>query len=147
MGIFDFIKSAGAALGLGGKDKAPAADDLKKEVAKHGLSAEGLDVKVEGDTVKVTGSAADQATKEKIVLALGNVAGVAKVEESITTAQPAQEAVFYTVKAGDTLSKIAKEHYGDANKYQVIFEANRPMLSHPDKIYPGQVLRIPSLTA
>ena len=44
---------------------------------------------------------------------------------------------------GDTLSKVAKEFYGNANKYPVIFEANRPMLSHPDKIYPGQVLRIP----
>ncbi len=145
MGIFDFIKSAGAALGLGGGDKAPAADDLKKEVAKHGLSADGLDVRVEGDTVKVSGAAADQATKEKIVLALGNVAGVSKVEDSITTAAAGGAATFYTVQAGDTLSKIAKAHYGDANKYQAIFEANKPMLSHPDKIYPGQVLRIPAL--
>lgn len=50
---------------------------------------------------------------------------------------------FYTVQKGDTLSKIAKDHYGNANKYQQIFEANTPMLKHPDKIYPGQVLRIP----
>ena len=50
---------------------------------------------------------------------------------------------MYTVQKGDTLSKISKEQYGDANKYQQIFEANKPMLTHPDKIYPGQVLRIP----
>ena len=47
-------------------------------------------------------------------------------------------------QTGDTLSKIAKEMYGDANKYPVIFEANKPMLKDPDKIYPGQVLRIPA---
>ena len=52
--------------------------------------------------------------------------------------------VTYTVQAGDTLSKIAKEYYGDANKYPAIFEANKPMLSHPDKIYPGQNLIIPA---
>jgi nucleoid-associated protein YgaU len=56
---------------------------------------------------------------------------------------PAPEATFYTVKSGDTLSKIAKDQYGNASKYPAIFEANRPMLLDPDKIYPGQVLRIP----
>jgi nucleoid-associated protein YgaU len=49
----------------------------------------------------------------------------------------------YTVKAGDTLSKIAKEHLGSANDYMKIFEANKDQLSDPDKIKPGQVLRIP----
>jgi nucleoid-associated protein YgaU len=145
MGIFDFIKAAGERLGLGGGDKAPSADDLKSAVAKHGLQAEGLDVQVEGDTVRVSGKAADQETKEKIVLALGNVTGVAKVEESISTGTAGEEAKFYTVKSGDTLSAIAKAQYGDANKYMAIFEANKPMLSDPNKIYPGQVLRIPPL--
>ena len=50
----------------------------------------------------------------------------------------------YTVKSGDTLSKIAKEHLGDANAYTKIFEANRDQLSDPDKIKPGQVLKIPA---
>lgn len=49
----------------------------------------------------------------------------------------------YTVQSGDTLSKIAKEHYGDPNRYMEIFEANREQLSHPDKIQPGQELIIP----
>ena len=52
---------------------------------------------------------------------------------------------MYEVKSGDTLSKIAREFYGDAMKYPAIFEANKPLLSDPDKIYPGQVLRIPPL--
>ena len=70
--------------------------------------------------------------------------GVAKVEEDITAADGAGQATFYTVKSGDTLSAISKAHYGSANKYMAIFEANKPMLSSPDKIYPGQVLRIPA---
>jgi nucleoid-associated protein YgaU len=60
---------------------------------------------------------------------------------TVDLSQPASQ--FYTVVKGDTLSKIAKEFYGDANAYQKIFEANKPMLTHPDKIYPGQNLRIP----
>lgn len=144
MGLFDFIKAAGHKLGIGG-DEAPKPDDLKKQVADLGLGSDDLDVQVEGDTVKVSGSAASQEDKEKIVLALGNVEGVAKVEENIATPAAAPEAKFYTVKKGDTLSAIAKAQYGDAGKYNAIFEANKPMLDHPDKIYPGQVLRIPAV--
>ncbi|MCP5363851.1 MAG: peptidoglycan-binding protein LysM [Hyphomicrobiales bacterium] len=142
MGLFDFVKSAGAMLGIG-KDEPPAEDALKAEISKHDLKVDGLDVKVDGDTVKVSGKTLSQEEKEKVILALGNVAGVAKVEDNLQTEGAAPEAVFYTVKSGDNLSKIAKVHYGNANQYMKIFEANRPMLSDPDKIYPGQVLRIP----
>jgi len=94
--------------------------------------------------VTVSGVAPDQATKEKIVLCCGNVAAVAKVNDMLTVAQGGEaESTYREVKSGDTLSKIAKEAYGDANAYMKIFEANKPMLSNPDKIYPGQKLRIP----
>ena len=96
-----------------------------------------------GSIFAFSGEASSQEEKEKILLALGNVEGVAGVEDSITVAQAAPEARFVTVKKGDTLSAIAKAEYGNANAYMKIFEANKPMLSHPDKIYPGQVLRIP----
>jgi nucleoid-associated protein YgaU len=76
---------------------------------------------------------------------IGNTQGVARVDDQMTVETPEPEATFYTVERGDTLSAIAKEHYGDATKYPVIFEANRPMLEDPDRIYPGQVLRIPPL--
>ena len=56
----------------------------------------------------------------------------------------AAHAKTYTVKQGDTLSKIAKEHLGDANAYMKIFEANRDQLKNPDLIKPGQVLKIPA---
>ncbi len=143
MGIVDFIRNVGEKLGLGG-GSGPSTSDLQASLKKFGLPTDGLDIDVSGDTVKVSGKAANQEQKEKIVLALGNVEGIAKVEESIDT--PAgEQATMYTVQKGDTLSAIAKKHYGDANKYNAIFEANKPMLTHPDKIYPGQVLRIPKV--
>ncbi|AMO73999.1 LysM domain-containing protein [Pseudomonas citronellolis] len=144
MGILSFVKEAGEKL-LGGLlgDKAQAADSLKEHVAKVGLGNPNIQVSVEGDKVIVSGEAASQEEKEKILLALGNVEGVAGVEDSISVPQAAPAARFVTVKKGDTLSAIAKAEYGNANAYMKIFEANKPMLSHPDKIYPGQVLRIP----
>ena len=112
-----------------------------------GLRAESLDVDYDGatQTVTVSGVAPDQSTKEKIVLCCGNVAAVAKVNDMLTVAAAAEpESTYRAVQPGDTLSKIAKEAYGDANAYMQIFEANKPMLKHPDKIYPGQMLRIPA---
>jgi nucleoid-associated protein YgaU len=141
MGIWDFVKEAGELLGIGGAKEAKA-DDLKANINKLALPVEGLDVKVDGDKVTVSGKAPSQEIKEKVILALGNVPGVAKVEDHIET-PPGEQATFYTVQKGDTLSAISKKHYGDPNKYNAIFEANKPMLTHPDKIYPGQVLRIP----
>jgi nucleoid-associated protein YgaU len=79
------------------------------------------------------------------VLVVGNTEGIASVDDRMTTAVQEPEAQFHTVVKGDSLSKIAKTYYGNAMKYPVIFEANKPMLTDPDKIYPGQVLRIPNL--
>jgi nucleoid-associated protein YgaU len=162
MGLFDFIKDAGAKI-FGGKAEpaapaTPAVDPAQLErerrnnallalVAELGLEVEGLRVELDGDTVVVHGKADNQAEREKVILALGNVHGIARVDDRIEVVTPAPEAKFYTVESGDTLSKIAKEQYGSANKYMVIFEANKPMLKDPDKIYPGQVLRIPPLEA
>ena len=142
MGLWNFIKDAGKAIGIGG-DEAPDADALKKEVADLGLDASGVDIETDGDTVKVSGKSLTQELREKIVLAVGNVAGVAAVEDNIEAEEPAPEAVFHAVDKGDTLWAVSKKAYGDGSKYMKSFEANKPMLSDPDKIYPGQVLRIP----
>ncbi len=140
MGLWSFMKDSGKKL-FGG-DEEPTAEALEKEVADLGLDAEGLDISVEGDTVKVAGMGVSQDMREKVMLAVGNVAGVAAVEDDSDGAGT----VFHTVARGDTLSAIAKETLGSANRYNEIFEANRPMLTPPDKIYPGQVLRIPQDT-
>jgi nucleoid-associated protein YgaU len=167
MGILSFVKDAGeklfhtgqnadatpAASGApasGGADVASlnqtAANAILNYIRTQNLPVENLNVSYDGSnaTATVSGQAQDQATKEKVILACGNIHSVAHVDDQLTVSQPAPEAKFYTVKSGDTLSKISKEMYGDANKYNAIFEANRPMLTSPDKIYPGQMLRIPA---
>lgn len=147
MGLLSFIKDVGEKLFGASTAQAATADELQKELAKHNLNAEGLNISVEGDKVIVSGKAASTEEAEKISLALGNTVGVAAVDNQLQVDAPAPDAVFYTVVKGDTLWKIAEQHYGKGKgaKYTVIFEANTPMLSHPDKIYPGQVLRIPAL--
>jgi nucleoid-associated protein YgaU len=167
MGLMSFFKEAGEKL-FGAKETEAAATQAKadpaaaqakldemnrtaataieKYIGAQGLKGDPMTVSFDGSssTVTVEGVAPDQGTKEKILLCCGNVQGVAAVNDMMTVAQPADESRYYTVVKGDTLSKIAKEHYGNANEYNKIFDANRPMLSHPDKIYPGQLLRIPA---
>jgi nucleoid-associated protein YgaU len=164
MGLMSFIKEAGEKLFGKGEAKAAeqaaaaaptpenvaalskaAGDAIVGYINANGLPGDQLDVGFDApsSTVTVSGQVDDQATKEKILLCCGNVAGVQAVNDLLTVATPEPEAQYHAVVSGDNLSKIAKKYYGDANKYPVIFEANKPMLSHPDKIYPGQMLRIP----
>lgn len=142
MGLWNFVKDAGKSLFGAGDDAEVSGAALQDELVQLGLDAKGLDISVDGDTVKVSGTAADQETREKVILALGNVEGVAAVEEDVSGAEG--EPTFHTVKKGDTLWAIAQDTLGNGARYQDIFEANKPMLTHPDKIYPGQVLRIPT---
>ena len=142
MGMWSFVKDAGKSL-FGGKAEAatvPEPEALKAEIKDLGLDTTGLDIKVDGDKVTVEGKAVSPEMKEKVILAVGNVAGVASVEAE----DDGEEPKFHTVKKGENLSVIAKQHLGNANRYMEIFEANKPMLQHPDKIYPGQMLRIPA---
>lgn len=141
MGLWSFVKDSGKKL-FGGGDEEPQVDALQKEIADLGLDASGVEISVEGDTVKLAGAAGDDELKEKIILAVGNVEGVAAVEDGM--ASSGKEPVFHTVEKGDTLWAIAEKTMGNGSKYQEIFEANKPMLTHPDKIYPGQMLRIPA---
>ena len=150
MGIFDFFKKDKGKELFKENDAAEAkAAAIRAEIARLGLQGQ-ISVVVDGERVKITGQVPDLATKEKLMLVAGNVKGVREVQEEIAAekAEAAEAAAtkFYTVESGDTLSKVAKEFYGDANKYMKIVEANQPMITDPDMIYPGQVLRIPPLT-
>ncbi|MCP4219785.1 MAG: peptidoglycan-binding protein LysM [bacterium] len=136
MGLFEFIQDAGKKIGLVGDGPGKEVDELQVDVR-------GREITVDNGVVAVSGTVNNQADREKIILALGNLAGVSQVDESLEVMNPESEAFFYTVQSGDTLGKIAKEQYGDARKYMKIFEANQPMLKNPDLIYPGQMLRIP----
>jgi nucleoid-associated protein YgaU len=152
MGLIDFV------LGAGDKVFGPKESDqersakLENQVRRMGLAVEMLRIDVKGEQATVSGKVQTQADREKIVLTVGNTNGIGKVDDRLEVVKKAQapkepEAKYYTVVKGDSLSKIAKAQYGDAKKYPVIFEANKPMLGDPDKIYPGQMLRIPSIAA
>ncbi|MBD8147944.1 peptidoglycan-binding protein LysM [Pseudomonas fluorescens] len=145
MSIFSFVKEAGAKLiDLLTPGNANASEQLKDHISKVGLGNPNVQATVEGDKVTLTGEVATQEEKEKIILATGNIEGVGSVEDKLTVSGPVVAAArFVVVKKGDTLSAISLAVYGNANQYNKIFEANEPMLSHPDKIYPGQTLRIP----
>lgn len=170
MGLFDFVAEAGEKLsekvmGSTANEEATStvevapervnelrAQNIARMVAELDVDGEQVRVSVDGDTARLTGTAPSQADLEKIVLCAGNQFGIARVDCQLQVDAPATaaadsqaQATFYTVKAGDTLGKIAQEHYGAASKYTVIFEANQPMLKDPDKIYPGQSLRIPAI--
>ena len=163
MGLFSFLKNAGSKV-LTKKATAEATSPeikkleaelfrkqklilLKGVVTSSGVKVTKMDMDlIKDDTIIISGKVKNQEAKEKLVLALGNVGGIAKVNaQGIVVSKEAPEAKFYTVKKGDTLGKIAKAHYGDAKKYKQIFEANTPMLKNPNRIYPGQKLRIPAL--
>ncbi|MDH3293649.1 MAG: peptidoglycan-binding protein LysM [Acidimicrobiia bacterium] len=182
MGVFDFIKEAGAKIGIGESkeekqakaasasaeraaemakrikerkaragsaaqqkrlDESKKAVGLEKYVKDLGFEIDKLDIRFYDGMATIDGNVATQDIREKVILAVGNVEGVGQVQDNIVVAEDSAEAELHVVVSGDTLSAIAKEHYGDASKYPVIFEANRPMLKDPDLIYVGQVLRIP----
>jgi len=161
--------AAARAQKLAAKQKADKAKEMEMEARKGqqlekyvvglGLKARNLDVRFDDGVARVTGTVANRAMKEKIILALGNVEGVSQVRDSLkvtaakatanTAAARARRKAngaaqtMHTVKSGDTLSKLAKKYLGDANRYPEIFKANQPMLTDPDMINVGQVLRIP----
>ena len=111
------------------------------------MNADNLQISFDraSHTVTVSGQAADQATKEKILVATGNVQHVDKADDQLSVLNPTPVSQFNTVVSGDNLLKIADKYYGNGAQNDVIFEANKPMLKSPDKIYPGQVLRIPAV--
>lgn len=168
MGLFSFIKDAGAKVFSSEKSKTDekskadtdahakalegelkreqaAARKIEETIRDLQLQVEDLEVHIADDMATVKGQAYDQSTKEKIVLVIGNTHGIASVDDQMGVEHTQPQSQFHTVTKGDTLGKIAKQHYGNAMKYPLIYDANKPMLTDPDKIYPGQVLRIPSL--
>ncbi len=176
MGLIDFVKNVGRKLDLNKDNDKPqqqaqakpnaaaaqqaaAARDVAQNqerrresslvsmVNQMGFQVRDLAVDIEGDKAMIRGAVDSQADREKIILLVGNTEGIGSVDDRLQVSRQEPEAQFYDVKAGDSLSKIAKQFYGDANKYNQIFEANKPLLKDPDDIYPGQKLRIPAMAA
>ena len=145
MGLFDFFKrDKGKELFEANADAEKRAEAIRGEIKRLGLPG-NINVLVEGSRVRVSGDVPDEATRQKLAMIVGNVKYIESVDDSGLAGGPTQGAApkVHEVQSGDTLSSIARQHYGDANAYTQIFEANRPMLADPDEIYPGQVLIIP----
>lgn len=168
MGFFDFIADAGSRIFKDDEKEAEVTLPVIKHIENSGVDVSHIKTSFSSGTVTLSGYVPNQEQKEKAVLTAGNIAGVSRVQDNLILGAPPADAAAadqavaeaeaaeagkageeawtsktYTVKSGDTLGKIAKEFYGNAMQYPKIFEANKPMLKDPDKIYPGQVLRIP----
>lgn len=161
MGLFDFVTNVGSKLGgkiyeTTHKDEAVEtvkvspervntlrAQSITENIKESDVVVQDLGVTVEGEMVTLSGKVNTQDCADKLVMIAGNQYGVGRVDCQLEVAKPEPESTFYVVQPGDTLSKIAQQFYGNASKYHVIFEANKPMLTDPDKIYVGQSLRIP----
>ncbi len=155
MGLLDFLKDAGQDL-FKGKDGRQAEAVKDAVAAALGSHVSNLNATFDAGKVTLTGTADSMAAKEKAALVAGNIQGVSHVDDNGLTAPAAAPAAgatagaaagatrYYTIKSGDTLSKVAKEMYGDASQYDKIFQANKEVIGDPDKIYPGQQIRIPA---
>ena len=168
MGFFDFVKQAGSSIFGDDEPEKEATLPIIKHIENAGVDISNIKTALASGVVTLSGFVPNQEQKEKAVLTAGNITGISRVQDNLILGTPpadpvevekaevaaaeaeadkpgedAWESNTYTVQSGDTLSKIAKEIYGDAMAYPKIFEANKPMLSDPNKIYPGQVLRIP----
>lgn len=151
MGLLSFLKGAGAKV-LGMKEDVKEVDKaalIREHVKRYGFLVEDLRFSLNGERLTLSGKVDTLEIKNRIIVAAGNIEGISEVEDLLEVKNPTagakQQEQFYTVQKGDSLSKIAKQFYGNANKYPVIFEANKPMLKNPDLIYPGQMLVIPPL--
>jgi LysM repeat protein len=160
MGLFDFAKDVGRQLF---DTDAEAADNIKEhlEIRTSGIS--NIEVEYDDGVATICGDCINQATRDNAVLMVGNIKGVEKVvaDDLRVLPAPAKEPVgesagkpasaeepeeqyeFYEIVSGDTLGKIAERYYGKASQYMRIFEANREIIEDPDRIYPGQKIRIP----
>lgn len=147
MALFDFVKTIGKKI-FGQEEEAPAA--LKAHIEQDNPGVENLNIQVKDGVAHLSGDASSKSAWEKAILLVGNTLGISEVKadeltvsgQSITEPTP-DEVEYYTIVSGDNLSKIAKHFYGDANKYPLIFEANREVIKDPDLIFPGQKIRIP----
>jgi nucleoid-associated protein YgaU len=146
MGVFDFIRNIGKSI-LPGNEGPEIQENITKLL---GAQVENLKVEYDDGLVRLSGLVESVATKQKAVLLAGNVKGVEKVSDDGLQVKPQPPAapkepdyIFYTIVSGDSLSKIAKKYYGDAMKWNTLFEANREVIQNADLIYPGQVIRVP----
>ena len=161
MDLFGFVKDVGRR--LFDKDEV-AANRIREHIQAHNPGVEDLEVTFDNGIVGLSGRCTRPDAFQKCVLMAGNVKGVADVYASalVPFVAPKPEAVpvggphqhahatpeqaneeYYVIQRGDTLSHIAKRYFGNASDWRRLFEANREVIEDPDKIFPGQKIRVP----
>jgi len=146
MGLFDFVKDVGRQVF---NTDSEAADNIKQHLEIKTSGVSNLTVEFDDGVATICGDCTNRAVRDQAVLIAGNIKGVEKVVADDLKApppkpeEPEEKAEFYEIVGGDTLGGIAKQFYGSAGKYMKIFEANRDIISDPNKIYPGQKIKIP----
>jgi len=147
-GLLNFAKNMGQKLFSREEEAAPK---IQQHIEQNNPGIENIQVQVQNGVAKIQGQAKDAEALEKAVLLAGNIQGIEEVDVSEVAGSKVEDidpgVQYYEIASGDTLSKIAQEFYGSANKYPQIFEANKEVIQDPDKIYPGQRIRIPALSA
>ena len=146
MGLLDFVKDVGRQVF---DTDGEATDDIKNHLEVRTTGISNLEVDFDDGVATICGDCANQAVREKAILIAGNIKGVEKVVADDLRApepkaeEPEEKTEIYEIVSGDTLGGIAKKYYGNAGAYMKIFEANRDIISDPNKIYPGQKIQIP----
>ena len=145
MGLFDFAKDVGRQLFNTDKE---AADNIKQHLDIKLSGVKNLDVAFDDGIATICGDCANEATRNSAVLIAGDVKGVEKVvADGLTFPEPKEEekekVEYYEIVSGDTLGGIAKRFYGNASQYTRIHAANKELIPDPNKIYPGQKIKIP----
>lgn len=146
MGLLDFAKDVGRQLF---DTDAEAADNIKEHLEIKLVGITDLDVKFDDGVATICGKCPNEATRDSAILIAGNIKGVERIIADDFTFPPPEveeekeEVEFYEIVSGDTLGAIAKRYYGKASLYTRIHEANKELIPDPNKIYPGQKIKIP----
>ena len=140
MGLFDFASNIGRKLFSNEDD---AAAKITEHLEANNPGVDGLSIDYQDGVVTVSGEGVDSAAVEKAILMAGNVEGVQQVVNNTNVTVEEGQVEYYEIQSGDTLSKLAKNYYGDAMAYNRIFDANREVIEDPDLIFVGQKIRIP----
>ncbi len=146
MGLFDFAKDVGRQLF---DTDAEAADNIKQHLEVKLTGIKNVEVDFDDGVATICGDCVNEATRNNAILIAGDVQGVVSVVADKLTfpepkpEEPVEKVEYYEIVSGDTLGGIAKRFYGNASKYTRIHEANKELIPDPNKIYPGQKIKIP----
>ena len=152
MSVFSFMKNIGENLFYKEDEAAWKAQGIYDEERTKGIRRyldelniiiADFELEIQDEKATLLGTAKDQETFEKTIIAVGNIQGISTVESKMNVQKPAQLSRFYTIKPGDTLNKLALEYFDDSNKFKIILEANQPLIKKASHIYSGMVIRIP----